>query len=71
MTPEDFQSHVVDTLARLDTNMTMLVGNGHPGRVTRIEDDLEDLKKARWTIGGMIVGITTAVSAVIHFLFKY
>jgi hypothetical protein len=51
--------------------MTDLVGNGQPGRMTKLESKVEDLQKARWTIGGMIVGITTAVSALIHFLFKY
>jgi hypothetical protein len=71
LTPDEFQTHVVDSLARLDTKMIDLVGNGQPGRITKLEVKVEDLQKARWTIGGMIVGITTAVSALIHFLFKY
>ncbi len=71
MNPEEFQLHVIDSLARLNTNMTSLVGNGQPGRIHIIEATLEDLKKARWTIGAMVLGITTAVSAAIHFLFKY
>jgi hypothetical protein len=71
MTPDEFQLHVIESLAKLDTHMVHLVGNGQPGRIRLIEEDLEALKKARWTLGGMIVGITTAVSAAIHFLFKY
>lgn len=37
MTQQDFEQHVVDSLARLETNMTSLIGNGKPGRIDRIE----------------------------------
>jgi hypothetical protein len=71
MTPEEFQVHVIDTLARLDTKMETLVGNGQPGRVGRLEEQLEALKRARWTMGGIVVGAATVLSAIIHFIFKY
>jgi hypothetical protein len=67
LTPDEFQIHVVDSLARLDTKITSLIGNGQPGRVTRLESAVEELKKARWIVGGIIIG----VSAIIHFVFKY
>jgi hypothetical protein len=71
METKEFQNHVIDTLARLDTNMKSLVGNGQPGRIQCIEDDVEELKKARWTFGGLMIGVSAAVSSVIHFFFKY
>lgn len=71
MTQDEFQLHVVDTLARLDTKMTDLVGNGKPGRVKELEKQVESLKKARWTFGGVILGVAGTVSALVHFLFKY
>lgn len=74
MNQQEFQDHVIDTLARLDTNMTSLIGNGQPGRISKIETSITDtntavdkLKKYVW----MGVGATLALSGVIHFLFKY
>jgi hypothetical protein len=71
MDQQEFQSHVIDTLARLDTKMESLVGNGQPGRVSKLESAVDELKKAKWTLGGLVVGISTTVSALIHFVFRY
>ena len=68
---DEFQVRVIDSLARLETHMESLVGNGQPGRVSVLETDIEALKKARWTIGGLVIGIATTVSAAVHFIFKY
>jgi hypothetical protein len=70
LTQEDFQIHVVDSLARLDAKLESLAGNGQPGRVGKLENQLEDLKAARWTIGGIATGIAITISTIIHFLFK-
>lgn len=67
MTNEEFQIHVVENLADLKANMHQLVGNGQPGRVKLLEDEVKSLGKWRWLITGGII----AVSAVIHFVFKY
>lgn len=68
MSPDDFQTHVIDTLARLDTKMDTLVGED--GRVTKLEEDVEDLKVARWTITGMATGISIVASSIVNFIFK-
>jgi len=50
----DFQQHVIDSLARLETNMTSLIGNGKDGRIDKIED------KIFWLImivAGLIVAV--------------
>lgn len=70
MTPEEFQLHVIDVLARLDENMESLVGNGQPGRVTKLEDKVEALQKERWYAGGVIAGGSAILGTVVHFLFK-
>ena len=70
ITEPDFQLHVIDALARLETNLKALTGNGQPGRVGKLETDVEALKKARWTVGGIIVGASTVISSLIHFIFK-
>jgi hypothetical protein len=67
MTQEEFQTHVIENLAELKVNMHNLVGNGQPGRVKVLEDKVESLGKWRWIVTGGII----AISAVIHFIFKY
>lgn len=66
----DFQQRVVDSLARLETHMENLVGNGQPGRVTNLETEVKDLNKAKWYLSGSVVGVSTLLGTVIHFLFK-
>lgn len=70
MNQEEFQLHVIDVLARLDENMESLVGNGQPGRVTKLEDKVEALQKERWYAGGVIAGVSTLAGGLIHFVFK-
>lgn len=67
MTPDDFQSHVIDSLARLETHMTSLIGNGQPGRVTKLEKAVAGLVRWKWIITGVIL----SASALIHFVFRY
>lgn len=67
MNSDDFQTHVIDMLARLDTKMEDLAGNGKPGRVSKLEDAVESLNKWRWIIAGGVLGL----SALVHFIFRY
>ena len=67
MTDVEFQIHVVDALARLDTKMKTLVGNGQPGRIDRVEMAVSRLNRVAWIGGGIVI----AVSAIVHFIFKY
>jgi hypothetical protein len=70
MTEVEFQLHVVEKLANLHTQMMTLVGNGQPGRISKLEQAVDDLKRARWTIGGAVLGISTTVTTIMHFVFK-
>jgi hypothetical protein len=67
MNTEDFQTHVVDALARLDTKVTDLVGNGQPGRVSRLEEKVDTINRWRWVIAGVVLSL----SALVHFIFRY
>lgn len=40
MNREEFEQHVIDALARLETNMHDLVGNGQPGRIDKLESNM-------------------------------
>jgi hypothetical protein len=68
----EFNDHVKDTserLASLETSMRSLVGNGQPGRITKIEEDLDSLKGFRyWTLGAGAV--LSALITIIIELFK-
>lgn len=67
MTHDEFQIKVIDSLARLETKMTDLVGNGKPGRVRLLEMAVASLNKWRW----IVVGSALTISALLHFVFKY
>lgn len=67
MEHEEFQTKVVESLARLETHMTSLVGNGQKGRVTKLEEAVESLNRWRWIIAGGVI----VISAFVHFVFRY
>lgn len=70
MTQEQFHDHVIASLARLETQITNLVGNGQPGRVQKLEDAVDGLKRDRWIVGGAITAFTAVSTLVAHFVFK-
>ena len=41
----DFQHDVLEKLSRLEAQMSMLVGNGQPGRMTLAEDRIVELER--------------------------
>lgn len=59
-----FERHVVDSLARLETTMHSLVGNGQPGRIGLLED-----KVNRVIYIGIAVAVIVLGPAAIHFFF--
>ena len=65
MTNEDFQQHVIDSLARLETHVGGLVGSDQtgPGRVTVLEEKVNKLEKKSVFTTGVAVGASTVVSS--------
>ena len=51
-----FESHTVEVLAELKTDMKSLVGNGQPGRVTKLEDKVFKLMIAVAVIAALALG---------------
>lgn len=49
---DNFEQHVIDALARLETNMESLVGNGQPGRVSKLETKVSYI---------IVIGIAAAI----------
>jgi hypothetical protein len=63
ITREDytFRREVLERLTRLETLLAPLSG----GRITEIENDIKDLKASQSYLNGKIVGIASAIGAVI------
>ena len=49
---QKFRLMVVRKLARLETLLTELTGNGQPGRITRLEDKVRAHDRWLWTVAG-------------------
>lgn len=68
-----FNDNARDTgerLARLETSMHTLIGNGQPGRITLLETAVDQLKQFRWWMIGAAAGVSAVVSAVAWILRK-
>lgn len=62
----DFEKQVIASLAVLTMQMTQLVGNGQPGRVTKLESRLSDIETLKVTM----VDIPERVSSLERFHWK-
>ena len=52
----DFEQHVTDSLARLETSMYSLIGNGQPGRIAQIERKVTALIVAVIILSSTVLG---------------
>lgn len=58
------------SLGRLEASMAELLGNGKPGLVKEMRDDVEDLKDSRSHMRGYLAGLGAAL-AVAEFVYHY
>jgi hypothetical protein len=64
----DYNTHARETgerLASLETSMYSLVGNGQPGRITVVEQRVDDLRRWRWRMVGIATGVATVLSGIV------
>jgi hypothetical protein len=64
----DYNTNARETgerLSSLETSMTSLVGNGQPGRITILEQRLDDLRRWRWRMVGIATGVATVLSGIV------
>ncbi len=69
-----FQSAVLEKLARLETKMDTLVGNGQPGRMKLVEDKVEKLERSDQRnnfLNRIVNGAISAAISVAIALHKY
>ncbi len=72
MSEAEFQRHVTDSLARLETKMDLLVGDdGAGGRLAQMDAEIESLKRHRWRQSGALSIIGGLVGAAITGLTEY
>lgn len=64
---EGFQIQVANSLGRIEAEMSALrhelLGNGSPGRIQRLEDDLDAYKNKQWMHSAIIVPVFTVLHA--------
>lgn len=72
----DYNKHARATgerLSKLESQMQTLLGNGQPGIITKLQDEVKDIQRWRWRIVGLSAGIGIVVSGAISavaWLFK-
>lgn len=70
-----FEKRTIDTLARIETKMDILVGrDGNGGRLSDLENRMRSVEHRKWKISGMSgvagAGISYLVTWVIRHLFR-
>jgi uncharacterized metal-binding protein len=63
----DFEREVIASLATLKTQITSVVGNGQPGRLTKLEERVSFLERVHWKT----VGASSTVGAIVGAAFTY
>lgn len=53
-----------ERLARLETQMYGLMGNGQPGRISLLERSVDSLKQWRWWVVGAAAGGAAVISVI-------
>jgi len=64
----DYNANARETgerLAAVETNITLLVGNGQPGRMTLAEQSIKELQAWKWRIVGIATGVATVMSGIV------
>jgi hypothetical protein len=57
-----------ERLAAIEASMKPLIGNGRPGRIDKIEDDLDTLKESKWKQAGFLAGLAILFEPASHYL---
>ncbi len=57
----DFERQTIAMLAVLNMQMTSIVGNGQPGRISKLEDRVSALERFQWKM----IGGSSALGAVV------
>ena len=69
---EAFESNSIERLSRLEENLRLLrqdlVGDGHPGRIQRLELEVGELRADAQRQRGIFIGISLVVSSAVSLL---
>ena len=68
MNAEEFQIHMVTEMAIMKTHILSLVGNGQPGKITRIENAIlshdRSLNRAKGWVAGAFGALSVALGII-------
>ncbi len=69
---KNFENDTSNRLARLEENLRLLrqdlVGDGQPGRILRLEDEVDRVRAAQQQQRGMLAALSFLISAAVAFL---
>ncbi len=60
-----------ERLAALETSMKALTGNGQPGRMSVVEEQVKDLQAWRWKMLGICTGASSVISILGYLIFHH
>ena len=59
-----------ERLAELETHVESLIGNGQPGRLTKLEANVNELIRWKSKTVGWGIGVSSVVSTVVAFVYQ-
>lgn len=60
-----------ERLAKMETHINLLVGDGQTGTIPQLEDKVDSLNNRFYWASGFGVAISTIIGSVIHFVFPH
>lgn len=62
----DYSRETGERLSRLEAQIYTLVGNGQPGKIKTMEDDIKSIQHWNWRLVGISVGASGVISATLY-----
>lgn len=70
MTDLEFRDFMIESVTELKTDMKSLIGNGQPGRIDKIETDIDELKASKNRFIGIAIGASSVISVALEYLYR-
>jgi hypothetical protein len=56
---------ILQSTAALKNSMKLLLGNGQPGLISKLQDEVKELQRWRWRMVGIAVGVAAVFSGIV------
>lgn len=65
------EAEILERLARIETHLESLVGNGQPGRIAIIEKSVQSLRESRASYAGIVWAVSAGLSIAGSWIFTH